>query len=322
MKIRIESYKPRIGPRQCRRCQRFDHTANYCTLPTRCLICAGLHEAKDCTKPRSDSSVCANCNGAHPANYKGCEVYQSKLKPFLPTARTEQHTRPPKRAGQHQNAVQRQEAPETTGTQEARQITTQTPQPESSRTQQQLDKETTRTYASAVSPKQMTPVHTQVKGRDDTRIPIQGPLKPPPTPKPREQIPVPKPREPGHSPISTEAERMPTTTVPTQLEATHIQESYPAETTTVPNQPTAPETKQPTTPETEQPAPPQNTETGPTPFQTEPGADIGEILNTLKLFDKQRLLNTVKLTAQKLRKTNDKATKALILMEAVFTIME
>ncbi|XP_046988948.1 extensin-like [Schistocerca americana] len=209
------------------------------------------------------------------------------------------------------------------------QIATQTPQPESSRTQQQLGQPTARTYASAVSPKQLTPVHTQVESRDNTKTPIQGPSKPPPTPKPREHVPIPKP---GHSSKSTEVERVTrSTTKPTQIEATHLQGSHPAETITVPNQPTTPETKQPATPETEQPAPPpnseqpappQNTEPGQTPLQTELGADVGEILSTLKLFDKQRLLNTIKLTAQKLPKTNDKATKALILMEAVFTIIE
>ncbi|XP_049946965.1 uncharacterized protein LOC126449161 [Schistocerca serialis cubense] len=201
------------------------------------------------------------------------------------------------------------------------QIVTQTPQPENSRTQQQLDKPTARTYASAVSPKQPTPMHTQVESRVNTKTPIQGPSKQPPTPKPREHVPIPKP---GHSSKSTEVERVtPPTNKPTQKKATHLQGNHTAETITVPNQPTTPETEKPAPPpNSEQPAPPQNTEPGQTPLQTDLGADIGEILSTLKLFDKQRLLNTIKLTAQKLRQTNDKATKAIILMEAVFTIIE
>lgn len=72
---------------QCQRCQRYGHTKNYCHLGPRCVKCPGFHLTSDCPRKTKDESVkCVNCEGAHPANYKGCKSYQdlrTKLRPII-----------------------------------------------------------------------------------------------------------------------------------------------------------------------------------------------------------------------------------------------
>ena len=50
------------------------------------------HNVPECTKDPSTPATCARCSGAHPANYKGCDVYRR-----LQTARGNfaPRTRPP-----------------------------------------------------------------------------------------------------------------------------------------------------------------------------------------------------------------------------------
>ena len=71
--------RPYVGlPRQCFNCQRPGHMANGCTFKTRCLICSGEHNKKDCD--RSNCFKCANCGGDHIANSKFCPIYSVELK--------------------------------------------------------------------------------------------------------------------------------------------------------------------------------------------------------------------------------------------------
>lgn len=61
--------------------------------PYRCVKCAQPHKTADCPKKdRSTPATCALCLGAHPANYKGCEVYREissrKFKKQTPNRRT------------------------------------------------------------------------------------------------------------------------------------------------------------------------------------------------------------------------------------------
>lgn len=65
---------------QCKRCQRYEHTKAYCTYPFRCVKCGKNHESKLCPKEKETPPTCAQCDGNHPANYKGCIVYQEILK--------------------------------------------------------------------------------------------------------------------------------------------------------------------------------------------------------------------------------------------------
>lgn len=65
---------------QCQRCQQYGHSKNYCMRPYRCVKCAESHKTSDCPKKdRTTPATCALCEGSHPANYKGCEVYREIL---------------------------------------------------------------------------------------------------------------------------------------------------------------------------------------------------------------------------------------------------
>lgn len=74
---------------QCKRCQRFGHTKNFCHRPHRCVKCGETHPTASCQKVRETPAICINCNGNHPANYRGCKTYQEyKQQIFEPNKRT------------------------------------------------------------------------------------------------------------------------------------------------------------------------------------------------------------------------------------------
>jgi NAD-dependent SIR2 family protein deacetylase len=57
-------------------------------LEARCVKCVEAHSTENCPRKSKDSSVkCINCGGEHPANYKGCIVYQSLRKKLYPQLR-------------------------------------------------------------------------------------------------------------------------------------------------------------------------------------------------------------------------------------------
>ncbi|XP_076284796.1 uncharacterized protein LOC143211236 [Lasioglossum baleicum] len=83
--IKWEKLKKK-GVMQCRRCQRFDHTAANCNLAYRCVKCDDDHAPGECKvtanpeNPVDTKPYCVNCKTiGHPASYKGCP----KLKEFL-----------------------------------------------------------------------------------------------------------------------------------------------------------------------------------------------------------------------------------------------
>lgn len=79
--IVIEDPKKRKTIIQCQRCQQYGHSKNYCMRPFRCVKCGEAHKTSECTKrDRNTPATCALCFGPHPANFKGCEVYQEILK--------------------------------------------------------------------------------------------------------------------------------------------------------------------------------------------------------------------------------------------------
>lgn len=76
----IEEPKKRNTIPQCQRCQQYGHSKNYCMRPYRCVKCAQSHKTSECPKKdRNSPATCALCEGAHPANYRGCEVYKEIL---------------------------------------------------------------------------------------------------------------------------------------------------------------------------------------------------------------------------------------------------
>lgn len=72
---------------QCTGCQAYGHTKNYCFKSPRCVECAEKYLTSDCPMKQKFKEVkCYNCEGNHPASYKGCEVrkqLQQKLYPKL-----------------------------------------------------------------------------------------------------------------------------------------------------------------------------------------------------------------------------------------------
>ena len=80
-RIVFEPPRPKRQIAQCARCQKYGHTKSFCHRKPKCIKCAGDHFSIDCPrKTRSDSVKCALCDGNHPANYKGCRVYQELQK--------------------------------------------------------------------------------------------------------------------------------------------------------------------------------------------------------------------------------------------------
>lgn len=69
---------------QCKRCQRFNHSANNCTLPYRCVKCLNEHEPYKCPINELNNAVkprCVNCKGEHPANNaKKCPIFQKQIE--------------------------------------------------------------------------------------------------------------------------------------------------------------------------------------------------------------------------------------------------
>ena len=62
---------------QCKRCQEYGHTQNFCNKVPRCVKCSKKHHTKDCTKKAEDLPKCVHCGEAHPANYRGCTVFKA-----------------------------------------------------------------------------------------------------------------------------------------------------------------------------------------------------------------------------------------------------
>lgn len=84
LKVKLP-YKTKSGPPQCRNCQNYGHTANYCHHPSRCVKCGGDHRTKICTKNKTSLAKCALCMGNHTSNYKGCQIFKALLKPLKTT---------------------------------------------------------------------------------------------------------------------------------------------------------------------------------------------------------------------------------------------
>ncbi len=79
-RIAVESPLPKHDVVQCKRCQRYNHTRAYCTLPVVCVRCGGNHDNRKCTKPPEADPKCGLCDGKHTANYRGCPEYKKIMK--------------------------------------------------------------------------------------------------------------------------------------------------------------------------------------------------------------------------------------------------
>lgn len=74
--------KPAIT--QCRRCQRFNHSASNCTLPYRCVKCINEHSPGECPLDSNNNKTkptCTNCKGEHTANNaRLCPAFKKQLE--------------------------------------------------------------------------------------------------------------------------------------------------------------------------------------------------------------------------------------------------
>lgn len=80
MKVQIEAVKKSKLIPQCKRCQVYGHTQNFCNKEYRCVKCVGKHCTAECTKQKDTPPKCVNCGEAHPANYRGCIVIKELQK--------------------------------------------------------------------------------------------------------------------------------------------------------------------------------------------------------------------------------------------------
>lgn len=74
MKVSIENLRKNKLIPQCKKCQQYGHTQNFCRNHFKCVKCGGAHETVRCTKERTAPPKCCNCGEAHPANYRFCCV--------------------------------------------------------------------------------------------------------------------------------------------------------------------------------------------------------------------------------------------------------
>lgn len=73
--VSVEKFEKTGRVNQCFKCQSFFHSSQNCHFKPRCVKCGLDHESRTCTKDRNTPPTCANCNGQHPASYRGCPKF-------------------------------------------------------------------------------------------------------------------------------------------------------------------------------------------------------------------------------------------------------
>ena len=101
LRIEVSRYNTPTGPPQCYNCQRYGHTGPLC------VRCGEGHPKGSCTKDPNTDAKCANCKQNHPANWRGCEHYQSALerKQEMEEIRHRNPTRPQRQIKVQQTAT-------------------------------------------------------------------------------------------------------------------------------------------------------------------------------------------------------------------------
>lgn len=74
LEVRVENKRKDKRIPQCRRCQKFFHTANYCRASFVCSYCSKGHILEECRSKDKEGSTptCANCKGPHKATDRRC----------------------------------------------------------------------------------------------------------------------------------------------------------------------------------------------------------------------------------------------------------
>lgn len=97
-RVQVEPLRKNQLIPQCKKCQEYGHTQNFCKKSPRCVKCAGKHESKTCNKADRVQPTCYHCKGAHPANYRGCEVFKKILETRKKNSKPKQLPTQPNRA--------------------------------------------------------------------------------------------------------------------------------------------------------------------------------------------------------------------------------
>lgn len=111
MRVKIEAVKKSShNIPQCKRCQGFHHTHNYCSREPRCVKCAGKHTIDKCDKSDNITPKCVNCHGEHPASYRGCDVAKElqRIRHKTLLAKRATNANPPIEIDNIQNQVQQE----------------------------------------------------------------------------------------------------------------------------------------------------------------------------------------------------------------------
>ena len=73
--VKVEPPRHKKDIPQCIRCQQYGHTKNYWNRTPACVKCAKNHlPIRYLSTGKIEEVRCYNCNGKHPASYKGCEA--------------------------------------------------------------------------------------------------------------------------------------------------------------------------------------------------------------------------------------------------------
>jgi hypothetical protein len=78
--VTVESIRTNKLILQCKICQSFGHTRNYCSKAPKCVINAGSHLISGRDKPQTAQPKCCHCEKNHPASYRGCVVIKALQK--------------------------------------------------------------------------------------------------------------------------------------------------------------------------------------------------------------------------------------------------
>nr|XP_015840345.1 PREDICTED: uncharacterized protein LOC107399154 [Tribolium castaneum] len=109
--VKVEKPKKSGKAAQCHRCQRFFHAQWNCTAEHRCVKCGEAHDTKMCAKEHKEPPKCANCNGPHTANYRGCPQFPKLQKTAAPKTSAPAKVVAPKAAAPQKAAAPKTAAP-------------------------------------------------------------------------------------------------------------------------------------------------------------------------------------------------------------------
>ncbi|KAL4097142.1 hypothetical protein QTP88_021966 [Uroleucon formosanum] len=86
--IKVEPPRKNKEVPQCKNCQIFCHTQNYCFKTPKCVKCSEGHTSLNCPKSKKSKAKCTNCSEGHTAKWKGCIIYKNALEKAHPIKTT------------------------------------------------------------------------------------------------------------------------------------------------------------------------------------------------------------------------------------------